>query len=77
MLEELKNQGYVYQEENGNTLWFRTTAFGDEKDRVVVRGNGEPTYFAADIAYHKNKFERGFETSIDIWGRTTMGTYPG
>ena len=57
-------------------LWFRTTAFGDEKDRVVVRQNGEPTYFAADIAYHRNKFLRGFETVIDIWGADHHGYIP-
>ncbi len=54
LLEELKQKDFIYEEEG--TLWFRTTAYGDEKDRVVVRQNGEPTYFAADIAYHRNKF---------------------
>ncbi len=60
----------------GDALWFRTTAFGDEKDRVVVRQNGDPTYFAADIAYHRNKFQRGFETVIDIWGADHHGYIP-
>ena len=55
---------------------FRTTAFGDDKDRVVVRQNGDPTYFAADIAYHRNKFQRGFETVIDIWGADHHGYIP-
>lgn len=74
LLEKLRDQGHVYQEEDA--LWFKTTAFGDEKDRVVVRENGEPTYFAADISYHKNKFERGFDTIIDIWGADHHGYIP-
>jgi len=74
LLRRLEENGYIYREEE--TLWFRTTAFGDEKDRVVVRQNGEPTYFAADIAYHKNKFERGFSWVIDIWGADHHGYLP-
>jgi len=74
LLRELEQQGHIYREEG--TLWFRTTAFGDEKDRVVVRQNGEPTYFAADIAYHKNKYERGFSWVIDIWGADHHGYLP-
>ena len=74
LLHELGNNGYVYND--GSTLWFKTTDFGDEKDRVVVRENGEPTYFAADIAYHKNKYERGFDTVIDIWGADHHGYVP-
>lgn len=74
LLAELEDKGFIYREDN--TLWFRTTAFGDEKDRVVVRQNGEPTYFAADIAYHRNKYERGFETVIDIWGADHHGYIP-
>jgi arginyl-tRNA synthetase len=74
ILQELEQQGHIYPEEG--TLWFRTTAFGDEKDRVVVRQNGEPTYFAADIAYHKNKYERGFSWVIDIWGADHHGYLP-
>ncbi|MBI4634480.1 MAG: arginine--tRNA ligase [Deltaproteobacteria bacterium] len=74
LLALLEEQGFVYREEN--TLWFKSTAFGDEKDRVVVRRNGEPTYFAADIAYHKNKFSRGFDTVIDIWGADHHGYIP-
>ena len=58
LLRELQEKGFIYSE--GDALWFRTTAFGDDKDRVVVRQNGAPTYFAADIAYHLNKFQRGF-----------------
>lgn len=74
LLTDLEEKGFIYREDG--TLWFRTTDFGDEKDRVVVRQNGEPTYFAADIAYHKNKFERGFETVIDIWGADHHGYIP-
>jgi arginyl-tRNA synthetase len=74
LLAELEAKGFIYRE--GQTLWFKTTAFGDEKDRVVIRENGEPTYFAADIAYHKNKYERGFDTLIDIWGADHHGYIP-
>ena len=54
-------------------IWFRSTLFGDEKDEVLVRSNGVPTYFAADIAYHKNKFQRGFDRVINIWGADHHG----
>jgi arginyl-tRNA synthetase len=74
LLAELEQMGIVYREDN--TLWFKTTLYGDEKDRVVVRQNGDPTYFAADIAYHKHKFARGFETVIDIWGADHHGYIP-
>ncbi len=74
LIEELQEKSFIYRE--GNTLWFRTTDFGDEKDRVVVRENGEPTYFAADIAYHRNKYERGFEEIIDVWGADHHGYLP-
>jgi arginyl-tRNA synthetase len=74
LLDELQKQGFIYSD--GETLWFKTTSFGDEKDRVVIRKNGEPTYFAADIAYHKNKFSRGFEMIIDIWGADHHGYMP-
>jgi len=74
LLASLKKKGFVYSD--GETLWFKTTDFGDEKDRVVIRKNGEPTYFAADIAYHQNKFSRGFETIIDIWGADHHGYMP-
>ncbi|WP_031514238.1 arginine--tRNA ligase [Desulfofalx alkaliphila] len=70
-LAELKERGYLYQEQEA--LWFKATAFGDEKDEVVVRSNGIPTYFAADIAYHKNKFDRGFNKVINIWGADHHG----
>ena len=74
LLADLEEKGFIYREEE--TLWFKTTDFGDDKDRVVVRKNGEPTYFAADIAYHKNKYERGFDTIIDIWGADHHGYIP-
>ena len=74
LLRELQEKKFVYKD--GDTLWFRTTDFGDEKDRVVVRENGEPTYFAADIAYHQNKYSRNFDTVIDVWGADHHGYVP-
>ena len=74
LLDDLKKQGFIYSD--GETLWFKTTAYGDDKDRVVIRKNGEPTYFAADIAYHADKFSRGFDTLIDIWGADHHGYIP-
>ena len=71
LLAELQEKGFIYREEE--TLWFKTTAFGDDKDRVVVRQSGEPTYFAADIAYHLNKYQRGFDQVIDVWGADHHG----
>ena len=71
LLESLRQKNFVYSD--GETLWFKTTDFGDEKDRVVIRKNGEPTYFAADIAYHQNKYSRGYEMVIDIWGADHHG----
>jgi arginyl-tRNA synthetase len=68
---ELEKRGHIYVQ-NG-AKWFRSTAFGDEKDRVVQRDNGFYTYFASDIAYHANKFERGFDRVIDIWGADHHG----
>ncbi len=73
-LELLEKNDVVY--EKGGAKWFRSTHFGDEKDRVVVRDNGQTTYFASDIAYHLNKFNRGFETVIDIWGADHHGYVP-
>ena len=74
LLDSLCKKNFVYSD--GETLWFKTTDFGDEKDRVVIRKNGEPTYFAADIAYHQNKFSRGYEMIIDIWGADHHGYMP-
>lgn len=73
-LNRLDKNGHLY-EENG-ALWFRSTTFGDDKDRVVKRDNGETTYFASDIAYHLNKFERGFDKVINIWGADHHGYIP-
>lgn len=70
-IEFLKDNGHIYESEGA--LWFKSTAFGDEKDRVVVRSNGATTYFAADIAYHWNKLKRGFDAIIDIWGADHHG----
>lgn len=71
VIKELQDKGFIY--ENEGALWFKSTMFGDEKDEVVVRKNGIPTYFAADIAYHKDKFARGFESIINIWGADHHG----
>jgi len=73
-IERLQKADYVY-EKNG-ALWFKSTEFGDEKDRVVVRENGQSTYFASDIAYHMDKLERGFDRVIDIWGADHHGYIP-
>jgi arginyl-tRNA synthetase len=73
-IEKLRALGHVY--EQAGTLWFRSTAFGDEKDRVVVRENGQHTYFASDIAYHMDKLERGFDRVIDVWGADHHGYVP-
>lgn len=70
-IEALKAAGHTYEEEGA--LWFRATTFGDEKDRVLVRANGHNTYFAADVAYHWNKYHRGFERVIDIFGADHHG----
>ena len=64
-------QGHTYTQDGA--LWLRTTDFGDDKDRVLVRSNGEHTYFASDIAYHQDKRERGFERQIDVWGADHHG----
>ncbi|MFA4884283.1 MAG: arginine--tRNA ligase [Desulfotomaculaceae bacterium] len=73
-LSFLKDRGYIYESEGAQ--WFKATSFGVEKDEVVVRSNGIPTYFAADIAYHRNKFQRGFDWVIDIWGADHHGHVP-
>lgn len=67
----LQSRGHVYEQDGAK--WFRSTAFGDEKDRVLQRENGQHTYFASDIAYHLNKFERGFDRVIDVWGADHHG----
>lgn len=70
-LQVLEDKGYLY-EKDGN-IWFKSTDFGDEKDRVVRRANGQMTYFASDIAYHKNKYDRGFNKIINVWGADHHG----
>ena len=70
-IETLDKNGYLYEKEGAK--WFRSTDFGDEKDRVVVRDNGQTTYFASDIAYHLDKLDRGYQRLIDIWGADHHG----
>ena len=86
VIKELKSRGLIYEKDGA--LWFKSAQYGDEKDRVVVRAKnqgrespifgegGEPTYFASDIAYHKDKFVRGFDTLINIWGADHHGYVP-
>ena len=71
VIDDFKNKKIIYEKDGA--LWFKTAEFGDEKDRVVVRQNGQTTYFASDIAYHRNKFERGFGRVIDVWGADHHG----
>ena len=70
-IQRLQDNGHVYEQDGA--LWFRSTEFGDEKDRVVRRDNGQTTYFASDIAYHMNKFQRGFDKVINVWGADHHG----
>ncbi len=70
-IDKLKADGHIYEQDGA--LWLASSKFGDDKDRVVVRENGEPTYLAADIAYHKNKFDRGFGELINLWGADHHG----
>jgi arginyl-tRNA synthetase len=72
--EKLRSEGHLYEE--GGALWFRSSPLGDDKDRVLVKSNGDQTYFAADIAYHMDKFQRGFHTVIDVWGADHHGYIP-
>ena len=73
-VKKLEAAGHIYAQNNAK--WFKSTAFGDEKDRCVQRENGLYTYFASDIAYHLNKFERGFRLIIDVWGADHHGYIP-
>ncbi|MFP8968103.1 arginine--tRNA ligase [Pokkaliibacter sp. CJK22405] len=73
-IETLEKNGHIYEEKGA--LWFRSTTFGDDKDRVVKRDNGQTTYFASDIAYVQNKFERGFDRVIYVWGADHHGYIP-
>ncbi|KFD41960.1 arginine--tRNA ligase [Peptococcaceae bacterium SCADC1_2_3] len=71
IIERLKEKGFIYEHEGA--LWFKAREFGARQDEVLVRNNGAPTYFAADIAYHVNKFQRGFTKIINIWGADHHG----
>jgi arginyl-tRNA synthetase len=73
-LERLKKGGHLYEKDGA--IWFSSESLGDEKDRVVVRENGQMTYFASDIAYHMNKLDRGFDQIINIWGADHHGYIP-
>jgi arginyl-tRNA synthetase len=73
-IELLRKRGYIYDKDGA--AWFKSSEFGDEKDRVIVRSNGEKTYFAGDIAYHMDKHERGFDRAINIWGADHHGYVP-
>ncbi len=73
-LEKLRANGHLYEKEGAT--WFASSNLGDEKDRVVIRDNGQTTYFASDIAYHLDKLERGFDKIIDIWGADHHGYVP-
>jgi len=73
-IDQLRSRGFIYEQDGA--VWFKSSLFGDEKDRVIIRSNGAKTYFAADIAYHWNKMQRGFDTIIDIWGADHHGYVP-
>ncbi len=73
-IEAFKAKDLAYEQDGA--LWFRAGRYGDEKDRVMIKEDGKTTYFASDIAYHQNKFTRGFETAIDIWGADHHGYVP-
>ncbi|MCX5805502.1 MAG: arginine--tRNA ligase [Proteobacteria bacterium] len=73
-LESLKTKGYAYEQEGA--LWFKTSLFEKDEDRVLIKSDGEKTYFASDIAYHKDKFNRSFDILIDIWGSDHHGYIP-
>ncbi len=74
VLKELEQRGHIYQQDGA--IWFKSEQFGDEKDRVLVTSEGEPTYFLVDIAYHRNKYQRGYEKIYDIWGPDHHGYIP-
>ncbi len=74
IINDFRKQNIIFEDDGA--LWFRTKDFGDEKNRVVVRNNGLTTYFASDIAYHQDKFDRGFERVIDVWGADHHGYIP-
>jgi arginyl-tRNA synthetase len=73
-ISALTDKGFMYEKEGAQ--WFRSSEFGDDKDRVVIKSDGEYTYFASDIAYHKDKLDRGFDIIVDIWGADHHGYIP-
>lgn len=73
-IADLRRRGHVYEHEGA--IWFRSTDFGDDKDRVLIKQDGSYTYFTPDIAYHRKKFEKGFDELIDIWGADHHGYIP-
>ena len=73
-IDGLREAGYIFDEDGA--IWFKSTVFGDEKDRVLIKKDGVATYFAADVAYHDNKFKRGFDRVINIWGADHHGYIP-
>lgn len=73
-IASLREKGYIYEQEEA--LWFKSTEFGDDKDRVVIKSDGSATYLAADIAYHLDKLERGFDKLINVWGADHHGYIP-
>jgi arginyl-tRNA synthetase len=73
-IDVLRDAGYVYERDGAE--WFDTTEFGDDKDRVLIKADGSTTYFASDIAYHREKLVRGFETIVDVWGADHHGYKP-
>ncbi|MCL2881916.1 MAG: arginine--tRNA ligase [Coriobacteriia bacterium] len=73
-IDGLREKGYIYDDDGA--VWFKSTLFGDEKDRVLIKKDGVATYFAADVAYHDNKFKRGFDRVINIWGADHHGYIP-
>ena len=73
-MEHLKRRDSAFEADGA--VWFKTSDFADDQDRVLIRNSGVPTYFASDIAYHKEKFDRGFDRVIDIWGADHHGYIP-
>lgn len=73
-IEDLRRRGHIYEKEGA--IWFSATTFGDDKDRVIIKREGDFTYFASDIAYHRKKIEEGFDEIIDIWGADHHGYIP-
>ena len=73
-IEFLRSRGLIYSQDGAE--WFKSTEFGDDKDRTVIKSDGELTYFAGDIAYHRNKFERKFDKLINVWGADHHGYVP-